>query len=368
MKSLVLVGFRGSGKTVFGRAIAKLQRQPFVDLDEQIEFVLGENIFAFVEKFGWQKFREVEQKVAHDFCRNFSGVIATGGGTLENSKNLQNLKKDGKFVFLNPDFSDVRKYLLADKTRPRLNPDISHAQEIDQLWAQRKMIYEAIADYSVSPDFNGDIEDEAKKIVEQLPENAFPAVPEIKSVAVFSSSKGSSFSALLKAQASGRIPNVQFSVFLTNREKCGALGVAKGAGVENIEVVVPKKGELRDDYDRGVINILRSYKPDMILLAGWMRIFSKVFCDQFGRITYNVHPSLLPKFAGLIGDAVHEQVLDYEEKYAGCTIHRVAEEVDGGEIVLSRRVLVEEEDDVDSLREKVQRQEMLGFCELLEKR
>ncbi len=368
MNNVVLIGFRGSGKTTFGRAMAKILGQPFVDLDEQIEFVLGETIYEFVDKYGWQKFREVEQKVTHDCSRNFSGVLATGGGTLENSKNLQNLKKGGKFVFLNPPFSEVKSYLLKDKTRPRLNLDVPHAQEIDQLWQQRKDIYAAVADYEVNPSIEGDIMEEAQKIVEALPQNLFPPVPPKKTVAIFSSSNGSTFQGLIEAQKNGRIPNVEFGLFVTNKKDSGALQKAKDFGVDNIEVFPVEEGMEREEYDRGIINILRGHKLDAILLVGWMRIFSRLYCDQFGKFSYNVHPSLLPKFAGLMGDQVHEQVLEYEEKYAGCTIHRVSDVLDGGEVVLQRRILVDADDTVPTLRKKVQKQEVLGFCELLERR
>ena len=368
MHSVVLIGFRGCGKTTFGREMAHQLKQPFVDLDEQIEFVLGESIYEFVDKHGWQRFREVEQKVTHDFCRNFSGVIATGGGTLENSKNLQNLKKGGRFVFLNPDFKDVKEYLLQDKTRPRLNTEISHEQEIEQLWTQRKGIYEAIADYEVNPDLKADVSKEVQKIIEELPEKIFPAVPPQKQVAIFASTNGTTFQGIIEAQKQGRVPNVEFILFVTNKAKCGALEKAKAINVQNIEVIPSSKDLSREEYDRQIINVLRVHKVEIVLLIGWMRIFSKLFCDQFGKISYNVHPSLLPKFAGLKGDAIHEQVLEYEEKYTGCTVHRVTEELDGGEIVLQRRVLVDEEDGVSEVRAKVQKQEVLGFCELLERR
>ncbi len=368
MHNVILIGFRGCGKTTFGRALAELAQQPFADLDEQIEFFLGEDIYQFVEKHGWQVFRAVEQKVTHDFCRNFSGILATGGGTLENSKNLQNLEKGGKFVFLNPDFSDVRRYLLKDTTRPRLNPDVPHAQEIDQLWQQRKGIYQAIAQIEVTPELEGDPKTEAQKILDSFPHGFLPPVPPNRKVAILASGNGTTMQGIFDQQKTGRVPNATFDLFITNKPDCGALEKAKKAKIPNIEVVESQKGMDREEYDRQIINILRTHQPDMILLAGWMRIFSKLYCDQFGKISYNVHPSLLPKFAGLMADEVHEKVLDHEEKYTGCTIHRVSEEVDGGEMVLQRKILVDPDDEVEDLRKKVQKQEILGFCEWLEKR
>ncbi|MCF7831142.1 phosphoribosylglycinamide formyltransferase [Candidatus Gracilibacteria bacterium] len=369
-QNIVLVGFKGCGKTRFGQAIAKATNLPFADLDLEVEFSLGEKINSFVEKHGWQVFREVEQRVTHDFCRNFSGILATGGGTIENSKNFQNLKKTGTFVFLNPNFSEVKKYLLSqegkDKT-PRLNPDIPFSQEIDQMWEQRKGIYSASSETELNPDLKGDLTKEATKMAETL-KPLLPTVPPSKRVAIFSSSNGTTFQGLLDAKERGRIPNAELCLFITDKKDSGSLQQAKKAKITSIEVLEPKKDQNREDYDRQLINVLREHNPDLILLAGWMRILSPLYCEQFGQITLNVHPSLLPQFAGLKGDEVHQKVLEYEERYTGCTIHRVSKDVDEGETVLQRKVLVEENDSVDTLRKKVQKQEILGFCEILEKR
>ena len=368
-QNIVLIGFRGSGKSTFGRAIAKELNLPFADLDEEIEFVTGMSIPEYTEKFGWQQFREVEQKVSHDFCRNFSGIIASGGGTIENSKNLQNLKKTGKFVFLHPLFRDVRKHLLKDTSRPRLNPDIPLAQEIDQMWNQRKDIYRATGDIEVVPDItNENVVEEAKKIIAQIPVNLLPKVPNTKRVAIFSSTKGTTMEGLFAAQARGRIPNVEFSLFVSDRKDAPSIAKAKELGIQDVEVIEPQKGEEAEEYDREISNLLREFKPDFILLADWVRIFTKLYCDQFGDTTLNAHPSLLPKYAGMKDLEIHQQVLDYEDKYTGATIHRVIPELDAGDIVAQRKVLVEEHDGVESLKEKVQKQEILGFCEVLEKR
>lgn len=366
--NLVLIGFRGCGKTTFGKAISQILGLPFADLDEEIEYITDSPNFDFVEKHGWMEFREVEQRVAHDFTRNFSGIVATGGGTIENSKNLQNLKKTGKFLFLNPKFSDVKKYLLKDSTRPRINPSISHAEEIDQMWNQRKMIYQASGDHEVVPLLNGDPLEEAKKIIELIPKGFLPPAPARKRIAVLASGNGTTLQGVYEKKQHGRIPNAEFALFITDNPDSKAINVAKEMGFEGIEVLPPKDGQSREDYDIELLNVLREYQPDQILLMGWMRILSPTYVAQYGQKTYNVHPSLLPKFAGLKDTEVHEKVLDYEEKYTGCTIHRVTNEVDSGEIAIQRKMLVGADDTVQTLKKKVQKQEVLGFCELIERK
>jgi phosphoribosylglycinamide formyltransferase-1 len=370
-QNIVLVGFRGCGKSFFGKALAEVLELPFADLDAEVEFLLGESIFDFVEKYGWQVFREVEQRVVHDFSRNFSGVIATGGGTIENSKNLQNLKKNGGFVFINPDFDDVKKHLIAtqdDRTRPRLNPDLTLEQEIDQMWNQRKTIYGATADVEANPEYNGDKMVEAKKIAALLPDSMVPTKPKPRQVAILSSSAGSTMKGLFEAQEKGRLPNVEFSLFITNKPDAESLKKAKAFGIKEIQVFEPEEGMDREEYDRELINMLRAVNPDATLLAGWMKILSPLFCDQFGSTTYNVHPSLLPEYGGMMSDDIHEAVLQNGDKYTGCTIHRVTSKVDEGETVIQRKVVVRQDDTVESLKQRVQKQEILGFCELLERK
>jgi len=370
-QNIVLVGFRGAGKTSYGQALAKIKGLPFADLDKEVEFVLGEPIEEFVDKHGWQVFREIEQRVVHDFVRNFSGIVATGMGTIENSKNLQNLKKTGFFIFVNPDFMKVRKYLMTpegQENRPRVNDSIPLAQEIDQLWSQRKDIYSATADHEVNPDYDNDVMVEAQKMWDGLPANLVPDVPPKKRVAIFSSSAGTTLQGILDGQKKGRIPNVEFVLFVTDKPDCEALKKAKTAGIQKIEILEPDADETREDYDRQLINLIREHQPDVVLLAGWMRILSDLYCEQFGNMTLNVHPSLLPEYAGMKGDEIHAQVIENEDRYTGATIHRVSAEVDGGEIFVQRKVLVDPTDTVEILRGKVQRQEVLGFCEALEHR
>lgn len=370
-QNIVLVGFNGVGKARYGRALAEILGLPFADLDVEVEYILGESIADFVEKHGWQEFRAVEQRVVHDFSRNFSGVIATGGGTIENSKNLQNLKKNGLFIFINPSFMKVKKYLLSEegqKGRSRMNEDIPLSQEIDMMWEQRKGIYAAVANYDAELDFDGDVMEEAKKIAAMLPERDRPVPLIKKKVAIFSSGKGQTMQGIIDAQTKGRIPNVEFVLFVSDKEKSDALKKAKKAKIPNIEILEPRDGESAEDYDRVLSNFVREHQPDLVILPGWERNFTPVYCEQFGNITYGVHQSLLPNHANLEGDDIHLAVLDNEEKYTGCTIFRVSPLGEDVENVLQRKILLSNNDDLDSLRKNVNLQEVLGYCEALERR
>jgi len=368
-QNIVFIGFRGCGKTTFGRALARITGLPFADIDEEIEFIIGESIEKFVAKHGFQVFREVEQRVTHDFCRNFSGIIATGSGTIENSKNFQNLKKTGVFIFINPDFRDVKSYLLSlpPASHQRINTDVSLSTEIDQMWTQRKGIYSASAEIEIEPSMKADPESEMKRLLPVF-SKILPPAPEKKRIAIFSSSNGTTFQGILDAQKRGRIPNIEIALFVTDKPDCKALEKAKKLKIKAIEVLPALPHTTKEEYDRSLINVLRAHNPDFILLAGWMRILSSLYCDQFGSTTLNAHPSLLPKLAGLKSDEVHQQVLEQEDRYTGATIHRISAEVDAGETVLQRKVLVDQDDTVEILRKKVQKQEILGFCEVLEKR
>ena len=370
-QNIVLVGFNGCGKSRYGRALAKILNLPFADLDEEVEFILGEPISDFVEKHGWQEFRAVEQKVVHDFSRNFSGVIATGAGTIENSKNLQNLKKSGLFIFLNPSFMKVKKYLMSEegqKKLTRINPDMPLSQELDMMWEQRKGIYAAVANYDAEIDYDGDIMEEAKKIVNMLPQREIPNPLIPKKVAIFSSGKGETMQGIIDAQAKGRIPNVEFILFVSDKKKSDALKKAKSAKIPHIEILEPQENESNEDYDRVLSNFIREHQPDLVILPGWEREMTAVYCEQFGNTTYGVHPSLLPNHADLEGDDIHLAVLDNEEKYTGCTIYRVSPKGQEVDNVLQRKILLSSRDDLESIRRNVNLQEILGYCEALERR
>ena len=101
-----------------------------------------------------------------------------------------------------------------------------------------------------------------------------------------------------------------------------------------------------------IIALFNAYEIDMIVMAGWMRVVSKKFCDEFAGRIINLHPSLLPKYKGL--HAV-EQAMESGDKETGCTVHYVNEELDGGEIILQGKVPILPEDNIESLTKAIQR-------------
>ena len=133
-------------------------------------------------------------------------------------------------------------------------------------------------------------------------------------------------------------------VMIHNKKKCGALKRAAKFGVPHCYVNAKEEDQM--------IKLLESWRVDLIVLAGYMRVIKDP--DAFPAPIINVHPSLLPKYKGL--HAV-EQAMDAGEEFTGCTVHYVNEELDGGEIILQEPVPILADDDVESLTKAIQRKE-----------
>lgn len=114
----------------------------------------------------------------------------------------------------------------------------------------------------------------------------------------------------------------------------------------------------REDLDRAIIQTLKEYQVDLVIMAGWMRVVTQVLIDAFGDRILNIHPSLLPSFRGT--HAI-DQALNYGVKIAGCTVHIVSLEVDSGKILEQAAVEVLEHDTVSSLQQRIQVQEHLIY-------
>ena len=135
-------------------------------------------------------------------------------------------------------------------------------------------------------------------------------------------------------------------IMIHNKEKCGAAKRATKLGIPHTHIK-----SKREDL---IIDVMKAWKVDLIVLAGWMRIVSPKLINEFPNRIINLHPSLLPKYKGL--HAV-EQALENGDSVTGVTVHYVNEELDGGKIILQEEVPILPNDDIQSLRKAIQRKE-----------
>jgi len=181
-----------------------------------------------------------------------------------------------------------------------------------------------------------------------------------KRIGVLLSGRGSNFEALAESVAAGRIPNAEISVVISNREGAPGIQRAEARGIKTS--VIPSKGLEREVYDRQVAAVLDEHQVDLICLAGYMRLLSPWFVQQFPHRILNIHPSLLPAFPGL---EAQEQAFVYGVKVAGCTVHFVDEELDHGAIIVQRTVPVLDTDDEHTLAARILGQEHMAYSEAI---
>ena len=176
---------------------------------------------------------------------------------------------------------------------------------------------------------------------------------------VVGSTKGTDLQAILNAINSGDL-NAEVSVVLSNRKNAYILKRAKNHNVHAF--FISHKGKTRKEFDSEMTGVLKEYNVELVLLIGFMRILSAEFCREWHDKLLNVHPSLLPKYAGGMDTNIHEGVLKNGETETGCTIHFVT---DGGPILIQKRCRVEDDDTVDTLKTKVQKLEAKAFIEAI---
>ncbi|TSC74967.1 MAG: phosphoribosylglycinamide formyltransferase 1 [Parcubacteria group bacterium Gr01-1014_30] len=170
--------------------------------------------------------------------------------------------------------------------------------------------------------------------------------------------------AIIDAVEEGRL-QAQVSVVISDKKDAYILERAKNHGIENHFIDPAQKS--REEFDKEITKILEQKKADVILLIGYMRWLSDEFVKRWEGRVINIHPSLLPAFAGLMDRQVHQAVLDSGIKETGCTAHLVDKGKDTGKILVQKKCQVEENDTVDSLKEKVQKLEGEALLEAIQK-
>ena len=181
-------------------------------------------------------------------------------------------------------------------------------------------------------------------------------------LAVLGSTNGTDLRAIMVAISKGAL-DAEVSVVISNRKSACILERARNYNVPAI--FISHKEKAREEFDAEMTTVLHKHGVDLVLLIGFMRILSSEFCRVWKNKLLNVHPSLLPKYAGGMDTNVHEEVLKNGDAETGCTIHFVTEEVDGGPILIQKKCLVYDNDNVDTLKGKVQALEGRAFVEAI---
>ena len=165
---------------------------------------------------------------------------------------------------------------------------------------------------------------------------------------------GTNLAAIIKAIEDGNIKNVRIKSVISNNADAYALERAKNAGIES-KCISPKSFSNRDDFNKALLDELKSLNPDLIVLAGFLVNISKDIVDAFENKIINIHPSLIPSFCGkgYYGLKVHEAALKRGVKVTGATVHFVDAGIDTGKIIIQKAVNVLPGDDAKSLQRRV---------------
>jgi phosphoribosylglycinamide formyltransferase-1 len=182
----------------------------------------------------------------------------------------------------------------------------------------------------------------------------------MKNLGILLSGRGSNFVAIADSIAGGRIPDARIAVVISNRADAPGLETARQRGLNPL--AIPSKGMSREQHDREVVAALVDNQVELVCLAGYMRLLSPWFVQQFPAKILNIHPSLLPSFPGL---EAQQQAFAYGVKVAGCTVHFVDEELDHGAIIVQRTVPVLEGDDEHALAARILEQEHIAYSEAI---
>jgi phosphoribosylglycinamide formyltransferase-1 len=180
------------------------------------------------------------------------------------------------------------------------------------------------------------------------------------SLGILLSGRGSNFVAIAESIDAGRIPDARIAVVISNKADAPGIATARDRGLN--AVIIPSKGKAREEHDREVVAALKQHNVNLVCLAGYMRLLSPWFVQQFPRRILNIHPSLLPAFPGL---EAQEQAFAYGVRISGCTVHFVDEELDHGAIIVQKPVAVLDSDDEHSLAERILEQEHIAYTEAI---
>lgn len=167
-------------------------------------------------------------------------------------------------------------------------------------------------------------------------------------IVVLISGNGSNLQAIIDQIKTGLIP-AKIVAVISNKANAYGLQRAKSSGIAT-EVIGNNDFKDRAEYDSALAQCIDAYQPDLVVLAGFMRILTTEFVNRYHRRMLNIHPSLLPKFKGL---RTHQRALDAEESEHGASVHFVTPELDGGPVVVQSTTKILQNDSAQSLAKRV---------------
>ncbi len=170
----------------------------------------------------------------------------------------------------------------------------------------------------------------------------------VKRLVILISGRGSNMSAILDGVADGRISG-EVAAVISNRQDAAGLSIASGRGVATMSIDHRAHPD-RETFEAALRMAIDAHAPELIVLAGFMRILSRAFVDRYAGAMINIHPSLLPLYPGL---DTHRRALADGVRIHGCTVHFVTDEVDHGPIIVQAAVPVREGDDAKILAARV---------------
>ena len=184
---------------------------------------------------------------------------------------------------------------------------------------------------------------------------------------ILASGSGTTYQSIQNVISAGEL-DAYLEVVISDKEDAAVLERAYVDGIPHHWInrkLYPKsaEGSARENFDRAIADTLHAYDVDLVVFAGWMRVCTGVLIEAFNGNIINVHPSLLPSFKGM--DAP-QQALDAGVKIAGCTVHWVTEELDGGPIIVQRAEPVKPGDTAKSLHNRIKPKEQAALLEALQ--
>ena len=167
----------------------------------------------------------------------------------------------------------------------------------------------------------------------------------MKNIVILISGRGSNMQSI----ANAHIPNANIAAVLSNNPDAAGLAWAAARGIATA-ALNHKNFASREDFDRAMMDLIDQYSPDLVVLAGFMRMLTPAFCQHYENRCINIHPSLLPSFPGL---HTHQRALDEGCRISGCTIHFVTEVLDNGAIIAQGVVPILDGDTADDIAARV---------------